>query len=116
MTKTKATGPEPFASSAPWAAAGPMFEVGVKLTETFCTQAIEVASELTDFTMRRVQEDIRLPEQLARCRSPQDVQRAWLDYWKTAIAQYQAEWGRLADLQRGSHEVVKVGEKARLAA
>ena len=82
-----------------WAfATGPMIDTSAKLTNAYCTQAMEVASELTDFTMRRMQEDARLPERLMQCRTAQDMQQTWLDFWKTAIAQYQGEWSRLAEL------------------
>lgn len=87
----------------PWAAtAGPLIETSVKMTDTLCTRAIEVATELTDFTLLRMQEDVRLPERLARCRSPQDVQQTWVDFWKKAFDQYGSEWARLAELNRAS--------------
>lgn len=85
----------------PWTAtAGPLFEAGVKLTDTLCTQAIGVASELTDFTLLRIQEDVRLPERLARCKSPEDVQKTWVEYWKKAFDQHGSEWTKLAELNR----------------
>ncbi|KAB2942364.1 MAG: phasin family protein [Hyphomicrobium sp.] len=112
MTTHKERHAEPFEQFNSWAfSAQPMIETNAKLTEALCTQAIEVASELTDFTMRRLREDVRLPERLAQCRTPQDLQQAWLDYWQTAIAQYQGEWSRLADLGRGTQGLSAVTEK-----
>jgi hypothetical protein len=87
----------------PWgASAGPLMQTSVKLTEAACNQAFKVAAELTDFTLLRVQEDVRLPERLARCRSPQDVQQAWMDFWSKAFQQYQNEWTKLAEINRAA--------------
>jgi hypothetical protein len=71
-----------------------------QLTAKVCEGVSEISKELADFTARRVQEDIKLPERLVKCRSPQDIQQVYLDYWTTAFAQYQAEFGRLAELNQ----------------
>lgn len=114
MTSHKERHAEPFEQFNSWAfPARPMFETSAKFTETLCTQAIEVASELTDFTMRRLREDVRLPERLTQCRTPQDLQQAWLDYWQTAISQYQGEWSRLADLGRRAQALSAVETEKR---
>jgi len=91
----------PLAIFNPWsAAADPFMSTGMKLTDTVCTRAFDVASELTNFTLLRMQEDVRLPERLSRCRSPQEIQQTWVDFWKKAFEQYQEEWSRLAGMGR----------------
>jgi hypothetical protein len=85
----------------PWlASAGPMFEAAAQLTTKMCEGVAEVGKELAEFTARRVQEDLRLPARLATCKSPQDVQQVYVDFWTTAFAQYQAEFGRLAEVNQ----------------
>ncbi|CAN1724289.1 Phasin family protein [Hyphomicrobium sp. 1Nfss2.1] len=81
---------------------GPALATGVQLTDAMCTRAIEVTSELTDFTLARIEEDVRLPERLSHCRSPQDVQQTWIDFWNRAFIQYQGEWLRLAAINSGT--------------
>lgn len=106
----------------PWiATANPLIDTSLKLTGAVCTRAFEVAAELTDFTLLRVQEDVRLPERLSHCRSPQDVQQAWGDFWSKALEQYQKEWTKLAEINRGgmaelSQEIEKVQRQTRIAA
>lgn len=90
MTKHRDDQAEILMQLNPWlATAQPMLDTSVKL-----------ASELTDFTLRRMKEDVRLPERLASCRSPQDVQQAWIEFWQRAFDQYQGEWQRLAEINR----------------
>lgn len=111
-----------FAQLNPWStAAGPLLETSVKVTDAMCTRAFKVAAEITDFTLLRVQEDIRLPERISRCRSPQEVQQAWIDFWSKAFAQYQNEWSRLAEINRAgiaefSQQVEKAQRQTRIAA
>jgi hypothetical protein len=85
----------------PWlASTGPMFEAAAQLTAKMCEGVSEIGKELAEFTARRVQEDLTLPARLATCKSPQDVQQVYLDFWATAFAQYQTEFGRLAELNQ----------------
>lgn len=85
----------------PWLVlAGPMSGATAQLTAKICEGVTEISKELADFTARRVQEDIKLPERLVKCRSPQDVQQVYLGFWATAFAQYQAEFGRLTELNQ----------------
>lgn len=103
MTRHKDDSLASFAQFNPWAASvAPFMETSAKLTETMRSQAMAVASELGDFTMRRMQEDIRLSEQLASCRTPQDLQQTWAEFWKKAFTQYQTEWTRLASLNQSN--------------
>jgi hypothetical protein len=61
--------------------------------EGFPEQAFEKSASLTaqwfDFLNRRAQADVALWTSLLRCKAPQDVQRVYADFGKTAWAQYQ---------------------------
>lgn len=122
MKHPNSENPQLLAQLNPWStAAGPLLETSVKLTDAMCTRAFRVAAELTDFTLLRVQEDVRLPERLSRCRSPQDVQEAWIEFWNKTFAQYQNEWTRLAEINRDgiaefSDQVEKAQRQTRIAA
>ncbi len=85
----------------PWlASAGPMFEAAAQLTTKMCEGGTEIGKELAEFTALRMQEDFTFPARLATCKSPQDVQRVYVDFWTTAFAQYQNEFRRLAELNQ----------------
>ena len=85
----------------PWlAAAGPMFEAAAQLTAKMCEGVTEIGKELAEFTALRMQEDFTFPARLVTCKSPQDVQQVYLDFWTTAFAQYQNEFSRLAELNQ----------------
>ena len=61
--------------------------------EGFPEQVFEKSASLTvqwfDFLNRRVQADVALWTSLLRCKTPQDVQRTYADFGKTAWSQYQ---------------------------
>lgn len=123
MTRYRDQEEQALAQFNPWfTATGPLFDSSVKLTDTLCTRAMAVASELTDFTLSRVQEDIRLPQKLAHCHSPQDVQKTWMEFWNTAFDQYRSEWTRLANINMKplplptADELVGAEHKVRAAA
>ena len=78
------------------------------------------------FFNRRLKEDLALPQQLAGCKSMQDMYSVYNDFFQTAYADYQAEFEQLNKLgkslaeetahavQSGAEEAVKtVTEKAR---
>ncbi|MFA5899281.1 MAG: phasin family protein [Hyphomicrobium sp.] len=125
MTRPKDDALASLAQFNPWiASVAPFMGTSVKLTETMRTQATAVASELSDFTMRRIQEDVRLSERIAGCRSAQDWQQIWAEYWKKTFAQYQNEWSRLASINQGNvaalsevaAELQPIDRKTRMAA
>jgi hypothetical protein len=43
----------------------------------------------------RGKEDLELARRLAGCRTPVDVQRVYIDFWKTAFEQYGEYYGHL---------------------
>ncbi len=92
---------EPFAQFGLWPeAAKPLIETSSNLAEQAYTRAFQVGSELSNFALQRMQEDAQLPQRLLHCRTAEEVQRTWIDYWQKTISQYQAEWSRLAALSR----------------
>lgn len=81
------------------------------------------------FVNRRLKEDLALPQQLATCKSMQDMYSVYNDFFQRAYADYQAEFEQLSRLgkslaedtvhavQSGAEEAVKnVTEKARTKA
>jgi Phasin protein len=78
------------------------------------------------FVNRRLKEDLALPQQLAGCKSMQDMYGVYNGFFQTAYADYQAEFEQLSKLgkslaedtvhavQSGAEEAVKSAtEKAR---
>jgi Phasin protein len=81
------------------------------------------------FINRRLKEDLALPQQLAGCRTLQDMYGVYNDFFQRAYADYQAEFEQLSKLgkalaedtvqavQSGAEEVAKSAtEKARTRA
>lgn len=99
MTRNRDQEQNALAQFNSWFRAGnPLFAGSLQLTDTLCTRAMAVSAELTGFTLARIQEDMRLPQKLAGCHSPLDVQQAWMEFWNKAFEQYQTEWSRLAGI------------------
>ena len=75
-------------------------------------QAFEKSASLTvqwfEFLNRRLQEDVGLWTSLVRCKTPQDVQRVYADFGKTAWAQYQEYFRTLAGPALPEREIVPV--------
>ena len=55
-------------------------------------------NEWLQFLGRRWHENVALPQRLAACKSPVDLQGAWADYWSRTFSQYSEEYQRLAKL------------------
>lgn len=97
----------------PWlASAGPMFEATAQLTAKMCQGVAEIGKELAEFTTQRAREDLMFPARLAKCKAPQDIQQLYMEFWTTAFAQYQSEFGRLAKLNKafGQATATKLGQ------
>lgn len=62
--------------------------------------ATKLNAEWAEFLGRRLQEDIAVAQRLAACKSAQEAQDVCVDYWKTAFAQYQDEFGQLAKMNQ----------------
>jgi hypothetical protein len=78
--------------------------------------AAKLNAEWTDFLGRRLQEDLALPQRLVACKSPQEAQQVYTDYWKTTFAQYQDEMGRLAQMGESFTQQTAAAETERAEA
>lgn len=58
----------------------------------------QFSTEWVGFLNRRLKEDWAVPQRMAACTCPQELQQVYVDYWSKAFAQYQEELGRLARL------------------
>lgn len=76
----------------------PAFAAAAEFNSKLYESAARFNAEWTQFLNRRLQEDLAIPQRLAACRSPQEAQQVWVDYWKTALGQYQDEMGRFAKM------------------
>ncbi len=63
-----------------------------------CESLAHFSTEWVGFLNRRLKEDWAVPQRIAACTSPQELQQVYVDYWSKAFAQYQEELGRLARL------------------
>jgi len=63
-----------------------------------CESAAQFGAEWLAFLSRRLKEDWAVPQRMASCASPQELQQVYVDYLWRALSQYQEELGRLARL------------------
>ena len=63
-----------------------------------CESLAHFSTEWAGFLNRRLKEDWAVPQRIAACTSPQELQQVYVDYWSKAFTQYQEELGRLARL------------------
>jgi hypothetical protein len=76
----------------------PAFAAMAEFNGKLYDSAARLNTEWAEFLSRRLQEDFAVPQRLAACKSPQEAQQVYVDYWQTAFAQYQSEMGRLAKM------------------
>jgi hypothetical protein len=60
-----------------------------------------LGSEWLDFVTRRLKEDLRLPQQLCACRSPEEIRDVHVAFWQRAVEDYQKEFTIVANLGNG---------------
>jgi hypothetical protein len=60
-----------------------------------------LGSEWLDFVNRRLKEDLRLPQRVCACRSPDEIQDVYAAFWQQAVAEYQKEFAVTAKLASG---------------
>ena len=63
-----------------------MAEVNTRLYESIAA----ANREWTSFVNRRLKEDLAVPQQLAECRTPQDLFRVYAQFFQNACSQYQS--------------------------
>jgi hypothetical protein len=77
-----------------------MAEVNTKLYESMAAANREWAS----FVNRRLKEDLAVPQQLAECRTPQDLYRVYALFFQNACSQYQSGLEQMTKLSQSITE------------
>jgi hypothetical protein len=77
-----------------------MAEVNTRLYESIAT----ANREWTSFVNRRLKEDLAVPQQLAECRTPQDLFRVYAQFFQNACSQYQS---RLEQMTKFSQSITE---------
>lgn len=57
-----------------------------------------LGSEWLDFVSGRLKQNLRLPQQLCTCRSPEEIRDVHAAYWQRAAEDYQTEFAIMAKL------------------
>jgi hypothetical protein len=57
-----------------------------------------LGSEWLDFVTGRLKQNLRLPQQLCSCRSPEEIRDLHAAYWQRAIEDYRTEFAIMAKL------------------
>jgi hypothetical protein len=57
--------------------------------------------EWLDFVNRRMKEDLRLPQRVCACQSPEELRDTYASFWRQAADDYQKELARLSQLSSG---------------
>jgi hypothetical protein len=60
-----------------------------------------LSCEWLDFVNRRMKEDLRLPQRVCACRSPEELRDTYAGFWRQAADDYQKEFARMSQLSRG---------------
>ncbi|MFZ1104951.1 MAG: phasin family protein [Hyphomicrobiaceae bacterium] len=60
-----------------------------------------LGSEWLDFVNRRMKEDLRLPQRVCACRSPEELRDTYASFWRQAADDYQKELALLSQLSSG---------------
>ena len=72
---------------------------GMQAWNGTCSKAVATLnSEWLDFFNRRVKVDLALPQQLASCKSPDEIWRVYAEFCQKAVDDYQKEFAEVARL------------------
>jgi hypothetical protein len=78
-----------------------MAEVNGRLYDSIAA----VNKEWASFVNRRLKEDLAMPQQLAECRTIQDLYRVYAQFFQNACTHYQSELEEMAKLGRTIAEI-----------
>ena len=78
--------------------AQPSFAAMLDSYAKLCDSIAAFNSEWAGFLTRQFQENTALPQRLMSCKSLEEAQKVYVDFWTKAFAQYQEEFRRLASL------------------
>lgn len=60
-----------------------------------------LGGEWLDFVNRRLKEDLKLPQRMCACRTPEEVRDTYASFWRQAVDDYQKEFALLSRLGSG---------------
>ena len=83
-----------------------MFNAYVGSMEPLARNAARVNCELTSLAGQRASAYLTIPEQLSRCRTPQDIFQAQMAFWQQAQKHYVEATGRMMAVWRDTSEAV----------
>lgn len=83
---------------------GTMLNETAKFNAQLGTAMQNIGKEWSEFVGMRLREDIQLFRTIHDCRSVQDLQRAYTQFWQTAFTQYGEEAQRLMRMTQGTVE------------
>lgn len=83
---------------------GTMLNETSKFNAQLGTAMQNIGKEWSEFVGMRLREDIQLFRTIHDCRSVQDLQRAYAQFWQTAFTQYGEEAQRLMRMTQGTVE------------
>ena len=90
--------PTPAVAFAFW---GPALAGAAKWNGKMYEGLAMLGSEWLDFVTRRLKEDLRLPQQVCACRSPEEIRDVHIAFWQRAVEDYQKEFTVMAKLGSG---------------
>jgi hypothetical protein len=67
----------------------------------FGSALLAMSREWTDFIGQRVKHDVELVDRLTTCKDPNEVLRAYSDFWVTAAEEYNTEAAKIVKLSSG---------------
>jgi hypothetical protein len=86
-----------------------MAEVNTRLYESIAA----ANREWTSFVNRRLKEDLAVPQQLAECRTPQDLFRVYAQFFQNACSQYQSGLEQMTKFSQSITENTMQGLQSR---
>jgi len=93
---------------------GAMLNETAKFNAQLSTSMQNVGKEWSEFIGMRLREDVQLFRTIHDCRSLQDLQQAYAQFWQTAFSQYGEEAQRMLRLTQGTVEdVARTAREAR---
>jgi hypothetical protein len=81
---------------------GTMFNETAKFNAHVSTTLQNLGKEWSEFVGARLREDVQLVRTINDCRSLQDLQQAYAQFWQTAFTQYGDEAQRIMRITQGA--------------
>jgi hypothetical protein len=81
---------------------GTMFTETAKFNAHVSTTLQNIGKEWSEFVGTRLREDVQLVRSIHDCRSLQDLQQAYAQFWQTAFTQYGDEAQRIMRITQGA--------------